>query len=71
MTDMHIDCHKCIFYFVTWNPNFPHGCQGMGFKSRRYPINEVRSIMNGKDCLLFIEKKKESRLQFQMLKTRI
>ena len=54
---MRIDCHKCIYYYVTWNPNFPHGCRAMGFKSRRYPINEVRNIMNGKDCLLFIDKK--------------
>jgi hypothetical protein len=57
---MRIDCHKCVYYFVTWNPNFPHGCRGMGFKSRRYPINEVRSIMKGKDCLLFTEKKKRT-----------
>jgi hypothetical protein len=55
---MRIDCHKCIYYYVTWDPNFPHGCQGMGFKSRRYPIDEVRCIMNGKDCLLFSAKKK-------------
>ena len=52
---MRIDCHKCIYYYVTWNPNFPHGCRAMGFKSRRYPINEVRNIMSGKDCLLFTE----------------
>jgi len=50
---MPIDCHKCIYYFVTWNPSFPHGCSGMGFKSQRYPIDEVRRIMNGKHCLLF------------------
>jgi hypothetical protein len=50
---MIIDCHKCIYYYVTWNANFPHGCRAMGFKSRRYPINEVRNIMNAKDCLLF------------------
>jgi hypothetical protein len=31
----------------------------MGFKSRRYPIDEVRDIMMGKDCLLFTENKKE------------
>jgi hypothetical protein len=55
---MPIDCHKCIHYYVTWDPNFPHGCQGMGFKSRRYPIDEVRCIMNGKDCLLFSAKRK-------------
>ncbi|MGD9279741.1 MAG: hypothetical protein PVF60_02570, partial [Desulfobacterales bacterium] len=57
MIDMCIDCHKCIYYYVTWNPNFPHGCRAMGFKSRRYPINEVRVIMNGKDCLLFTARK--------------
>jgi len=59
MTVMRIDCHKCIHYYVTWDPNFPHGCQGMGFKSRRYPIDEVRCIMNGKDCLLFSAKKND------------
>jgi hypothetical protein len=58
-TDMPIDCHKCIYYYVTWNPIFPHGCRGMGFKSRRYPITEVRSIMNGESCLLFSAKKKK------------
>jgi hypothetical protein len=58
MTVMPIDCHKCTYYYVTWNPDFPHGCRAMGFESRRYPVNEVRSIMNGKDCLLFIDRKK-------------
>jgi len=63
---MPIDCHKCIYYYVTWNPNFPHGCRAMGFKSRRYPINEVRNIMNGKDCLLFAARKK---MNFDPLQT--
>jgi len=54
---MPIDCHKCIHYYVTWDPGFPHGCRSMGFKSRHYPINEVRRIMNGQDCLLFCAKK--------------
>jgi hypothetical protein len=57
-TDRPIDCHKCIYYYVTWNPIFPHGCRGMGFKSRRYPITQVRSVMNGKNCLLFTLKEK-------------
>jgi hypothetical protein len=55
---MPIDCHNCIYYYVTWNPIFPHGCRGMGFKSRRYPITQVRRIMNGKNCLLFTSRKK-------------
>jgi hypothetical protein len=58
---MPIDCHTCIFYYVTWEPGFPHGCRGMGFKSRRYPIDEVRHIMKGKDCLLFTERKRANR----------
>jgi len=58
---MLIDCHKCIYYYVTWNPGFPNGCRGMGFESRRYPINEVRHIMKGKDCLLFTERKRANR----------
>ena len=55
---MRLDCHKCIYYYVTWNPDFPHGCNGMGFMSRHYPNTEVRRIMNGKNCLLFSAKKK-------------
>jgi hypothetical protein len=55
---MRIDCHKCRYYFVTWNQRFPHGCRAMGFKSRRYPIDEVRSALNGADCLLYRPKAK-------------
>ncbi|MBW2410826.1 MAG: uracil-DNA glycosylase [Deltaproteobacteria bacterium] len=58
---MRIDCHKCRFYFVTWNEQFPHGCRAMGFKSRRYPIDEVRSAMKGAECLLFESKGKSVR----------
>jgi hypothetical protein len=54
---MSVVCHKCAFYYVTWDPAFPHGCRGMGFKSRRYPITDVRRVMNHKDCLLFNAKK--------------
>ncbi|MGD8344955.1 MAG: uracil-DNA glycosylase [Desulfobacterales bacterium] len=54
---MPISCHKCIHYYVTWDQNFPHGCRGMGFKGRRYPMVAVRQIMNGKDCLLFVAKR--------------
>ena len=54
---MPISCHKCIHYYVTWDQKFPHGCRGMGFKGRRYPMHAVRQVMNGKDCLLFSAKK--------------
>ena len=47
------DCHKCNYYYVTWEVNFPHGCRAMGFKSKRLPIIDVRKAMQGKDCLAF------------------
>ena len=48
-----LDCHRCVHYFITWDENFPHGCRCMGFKSRRYPSEEVRQAMNGQNCKLF------------------
>lgn len=54
---MPITCHKCLYYFVTWDPPLPHGCRIMGFKSRLMPATEVRRTMQGKDCLLFKAKK--------------
>ncbi|MCU0585230.1 MAG: hypothetical protein MUC46_04045 [Desulfobacterales bacterium] len=38
-----VDCHLCRHYYVTWDERFPHGCRRMGFKSGRYPNDEVRS----------------------------
>jgi hypothetical protein len=51
-----VDCHRCRHYFVTWDEDFPHGCRRMGFKSRRYPGDEVRRTMNGRECRLFESK---------------
>jgi hypothetical protein len=48
-----LDCHRCVHYFITWDENFPHGCRCMGFKSRRFPGEEVRQAMNGQACRLF------------------
>ncbi len=35
--DYRIDCRHCRHYFVTWEPERPHGCRIMGFKSRTMP----------------------------------
>jgi len=51
-----IDCHKCEYYYVTWDKDFPHGCKGMGFKSRQLPIFTVHESSPGMDCLLFKKK---------------
>ncbi len=50
-----IDCRKCCHYFVTWDKAFPHGCRGIGFKSRSLPNVAVR-MNSGKECLLFRRK---------------
>ena len=55
-----IDCHKCIHYYVTWDRRFPHGCRAMGFKSWRYPVDEVRRAVCGGDCLLYRAKKRKA-----------
>jgi hypothetical protein len=34
-------CKSCIYFFVTYDPNFPYGCRGLGIKSRRHPYHEV------------------------------
>lgn len=57
--DVHrrVDCHGCVHYLVTWDERFPHGCRCMGFKSARYPGDEVRAAMNGESCRLFEPKR--------------
>lgn len=51
-----IDCHKCEYYYVTWDKKFPHGCKAMEFKSMQLP-SIVVFASSKRECLLF--KKKE------------
>lgn len=48
-------CQKCVYYFVTWEPNQPHGCKSYGFKSRQIPSIVVKNS-SGEECKLFVEK---------------
>ena len=52
-----IDCHKCKYYYITWEKNFPHGCRAMGFKSKQFPSITV-FVSSNQDCLLYQEKQK-------------
>jgi hypothetical protein len=47
-----IVCQKCIYYFVTWEPNNPHGCKAYGFKSKLIPSMTVKRS-SGVDCNFF------------------
>jgi len=55
-----IICQKCMYYFVTWQMDKPHGCKSYGFKSKTLPSIVVKSSSR-EDCKLFVEKKFENR----------
>lgn len=50
-----INCKRCIYYYVTWEPRQPHGCKMFGFKSFAIPSLEVRKS-SGKPCEAFVLK---------------
>lgn len=50
-----IDCHKCRYYYVTWDKRTPHGCRAMSFKSKVLPSVAVfRS--SGMPCQMFTQR---------------
>ena len=52
------DCFTCVSYFVTWDPNFPHGCKKFKFKKREgLPSLSVYEA-NRSHCPFFEENKK-------------
>lgn len=51
-----INCRRCIYYFVTWEPNQPHGCKAYGFKSKLIP-SQVVFNSSGIECAHFQSKK--------------
>ena len=53
-----IICQKCIYYFVTWETNQPHGCKSYGFKSKYLPSIVVKNS-SGHACNFFVEKNKK------------
>ncbi|WP_239616715.1 uracil-DNA glycosylase [Cohnella mopanensis] len=54
-----VDCMKCRYYFVTWDPNFPRGCKAFGFKSHTMPSLTVLSS-SGKACMNFEPKERKT-----------
>jgi hypothetical protein len=47
-----IVCQKCVYYFVTWEANRPHGCKAYGFKTPVLPSITVKNS-SGEDCKFF------------------
>lgn len=50
--EMKIVCQKCKYYYVTWEPNKPHGCKAYGFKSASIPSNVVKQS-SGTECSFY------------------
>ncbi|CAM4403751.1 hypothetical protein FHS16_001813 [Paenibacillus endophyticus] len=52
-----IDCMKCKYYFITWEPGASKGCKAFGFKTNQLPSMVVYRS-SGKPCLEFESKQK-------------
>ncbi|MDR3088719.1 MAG: uracil-DNA glycosylase [Desulfobulbaceae bacterium] len=50
-------CRDCRHYYITYDPDKPHGCRAMKFKSRENPASVVFSA-SGLTCRLFQGKKR-------------
>lgn len=50
--DSKIICQKCLYYYVTWEQNQPHGCKAYGFKSRLIPSIVVKNSSK-QECSFF------------------
>lgn len=52
---MSVDCFKCRFFKVTWDPQNPRACMAYGFKTRQLPSVVVKQS-SGMECLKFASK---------------
>ena len=50
-----LNCTRCAEYYVTWEPQHPHGCRAFGFKSMALPARIVEQSSE-RPCQLFQEK---------------
>jgi len=50
-----IDCFKCVYFSITWEPKTPRACKLFGFKSAQMP-SEVVSRSSGSPCEGFAAK---------------
>ncbi|MDD4527368.1 MAG: uracil-DNA glycosylase [Candidatus Margulisbacteria bacterium] len=51
-------CKRCKFFYITWDSKFPYGCKALGFKSKKYPCDEVRQS-SSMECQYFQESTKQ------------
>lgn len=50
---MQVNCFKCAYFKVTWDPKTPRACQAYGFKTKQVPSVVVKQS-SGMECMKFI-----------------
>ena len=55
-----INCFKCVYFSITWDPKFPKACRFFGFKSAGMPSATVFNSTGG-ECVAFEKKGSPSR----------
>ena len=47
------NCHKCKYFFITFEKFTPYGCKKYGIKSGQIPSTAVKQANDGADCIGF------------------
>ena len=55
-----VNCNKCKYFYITWDPRFPRGCKYFGFKSADMPSVAVYTS-TGLQCIVYEEKEEKSK----------
>ncbi len=55
MTEKTVNCLKCSYFYVTWDPRHPRGCRLFGFKTQLMPSLLVFQS-TGAPCTGFVDK---------------
>jgi len=50
-----VNCFSCAHFFITYEPDFPYGCQAVNFKSRLIPA-KLMYVYSGMGCQSFKKK---------------
>ncbi|MEE1131172.1 MAG: uracil-DNA glycosylase [Caryophanon sp.] len=53
---MKVDCFKCAYLRITWEPAHPRACEAHGFKTKQIPSAVVKQT-SGMECLYFTPKR--------------
>ena len=55
-----VNCQKCAYFYVTWDPSFPRGCRLYGFKTATQPSATVFEATGG-ECQNYVSRVNKKR----------